>query len=438
VAKKVLKIAQTFYSNVCVSPDEEEPEEEYGMVPYYYYCLTIFSSFSPFPFSRKLVTENAPNYLVFVTMTVKNLLLFLFIMTIDSLLRGAVAQENCKSTEPLMDMSFQLDWRFNAQFAGIFMADHSGGLADAGVNLTVRQWDDGINAIEEVAQGRADFACAEQNLIIAAQAAGAPVKAVATMFQFSPYGLMAPPEDLHFMNLDSLEALIDNDIGVHVDGLKVMDLVKGVNNLTDINVTEIPYGGKWNRTANGELAAVQCYVIDEPIGVESNYGVRPTVLRLSEYGFISTAQTIVVSDETLATKGELVTRVLGAIFQGWVDTLADKPAAAQIVVDEYVPEGSVYKDVSYQTETLELLEPYVIVEGRDMGVIDADIWKEAAQLMLDYGIVDSLPDDLDSTLATEYYTGPIEFQDCSPSGGFKVWIQASLFVVFVGMVISIL
>jgi ABC-type nitrate/sulfonate/bicarbonate transport system substrate-binding protein len=148
-------------------------------------------------------------------------------------------------------MSFQLDWRFNAQFAGIFMADHSGGLADAGVNLEVRQWDNGINAIEEVAQGRADFACAEQNLIIVAQATGAPVKAVATMFQFSPYGLMAPPADQHFLELNSLEALLGYEVGVHVDGLKVMDLVKGVNNVTDILVTEIPYADKWNRTSSG-------------------------------------------------------------------------------------------------------------------------------------------------------------------------------------------
>jgi hypothetical protein len=182
---------------------------------------------------------------------------------------------------------------------------------------------------------------------------------------------------------------------------------------------------------------IEGYVIDEPIGVKSNFGVSPTVLRLSEYGFISTAQTIVVSDETLATKGELVTRVLGAIFQGWVDTFADKPSAAQIVVENYVPEGSVYKDVAYQTETLELLEPYVLVEGRDIGVIDSDIWKEAAELMLEYGIVDTLPTDLDSTLATEYYTGPITFEDCGTSSGNRLWITASLCFVFVGLLLTV-
>lgn len=324
---------------------------------------------------------------------------------------AVAASAACAVDPPLVDMSFQLDWRFNAQFAGIFMADASRNLTKAGVNLEIRPWDDGINAIEEVAEGRADFACAEQNLIIAAQAAGAPIKAVATMFQFSPYGLMAPPNGI--VELSSLEALEGFPVGVHVDGLKVMDLVMGVNKIAEINVTEIPYADKWNLAATGEMAAVQCYVIDEPIGVNAAYGVKPTVLQLSDYGLLSTAQTIVVSEETLETKGDLVTNVLGAIFQGWVVALADKEAAATIVVNDYVPEGSVYKDIAYQTETLELLEPYVLVEGRPMGFIDPEVWTAAAELMLEYGIVDSLPDDLNMTLATEFYDGPLVFEDCT-------------------------
>lgn len=234
--------------------------------------------------------------------------------------------------------------------------------------------------------------------------------------------------------LTSLEALQGADVGVHVDGLKVMDLVMGVNNITNINVTEIPYADKWLRAASGEKAAVQCYVIDEPIGVASFFDVAPVVLRLSEYGLLSTAQTIVVSDETLESNGEWVTSVLGAIFQGWTEVLADKPAAAAIVVENYVPEGSVYKDVDYQTQTLELLEPYVLVEGRPMGVIDPEIWKEAAELMLQYGIVDSLPADLDTTLATEFYTGPIVFEECPPESAATTMAATSAILgVLLGM-----
>ncbi|MEM7753209.1 MAG: ABC transporter substrate-binding protein [Pseudomonadota bacterium] len=295
-------------------------------------------------------------------------------------------------------MSFQLDWKFNAQFAGVFLADASGALAAAGADMEIRPWADGVNAVMDVAEGRAHFACAEQNLILAAQAAGAPIKAVATMFQASPYGLMAPVG----ADLSGLEALRGKSVGVHVDGVKVMALVKGVNGVDDIDVSEIPYADKWERAASGEFAAVQCYVIDEPIGVAAKTGSEPTVLKLSDVGLKSTAQTIVVSDETLSANGDVVRGVLSAIFDGWSAALADKVAAAETVVSQYVPEGSPYKDVAYQTRTLELLEPYVTGGAAPMGMIDPDTWAEAAELMLEYGILPDLP-DLSATLAPGYF-----------------------------------
>ncbi|MCS6780034.1 MAG: ABC transporter substrate-binding protein [Geminicoccaceae bacterium] len=291
-------------------------------------------------------------------------------------------------------LTFQLDWKYNAQFAGLFVAEALGLYDAAGLEVTIREWTDGLDVIEAVAKGAADLACAEQNLIIAAQAAGVPVKAVATMFHASPYGLMTVPQT----PLERLSDLAGKRVGVHLDGIKVMALVKGVNGIETIEVVEIPYAEKFDRVLSGELAAVQCYVIDEPIGVARQYGYEPKVMKLSDHGFVSTAQTIVASDRLLADKPELVRAFLKATFTGWERALADKPRTAALVVERFVPEGSPYKDVPYQQRTLELLEPYVRGTGGPLGVIDAAAWVQAAQLMLRYGIVSALP-DLDRSLA---------------------------------------
>jgi ABC-type nitrate/sulfonate/bicarbonate transport system substrate-binding protein len=164
---------------------------------------------------------------------------------------------------------------------------------------------------------------------------------------------------------------------------------------------EIDYANKFDRAVSGEFAAVQCYVIDEPIGVAARTGAEPEVLKLSDYGFISTAQTIVVSEATLAERPDLVKGVLAATFDGWTRALADKPGTAAVIVDRYVEEGSAYKDVAYQTRTLELLEPYVTGMG-PMGVIDPVKWREASELMAAYGIVAALP-DLEASLAPGFF-----------------------------------
>jgi NitT/TauT family transport system substrate-binding protein len=91
----------------------------------------------------------------------------------------AMAAGNC-TPSTMTEMTFQLDWKYNAQFSGVFLADHMGYFKGAGVDMTIKQWEDGVNVVLDVAEGRADFACVEQNLIIAAQAEGLPVRAVAT------------------------------------------------------------------------------------------------------------------------------------------------------------------------------------------------------------------------------------------------------------------
>lgn len=299
-------------------------------------------------------------------------------------------------------VAFQLDWKFNAQFAGLFVAEADGLYEEAGLDVTVSEWKDGLNVADEVASGRADLGCAEQNLIIGARADGAPVKALATMFQASPYGLMAPPG----RPLASLDDLLGESVGVHVDGVKVMALVKGVNGLAAdaFAVEEIPYADKFGRAVSGELYAVQCYVIDEPIGVAAEYGEAPAVMKLSDHGFVSTAQTIFASERVLAERPEAVRAFLAATFEGWRRALSDKEAAATVTVDRFVPEGSPYKDVPYQVEVLRLLEPYVLGGGgmAEIGVIDVGMWEKAARQMAEYGIVPALP-DLPETLAPGFY-----------------------------------
>jgi len=305
----------------------------------------------------------------------------------------ALPMQRVSRVEAASSMSFQLDWKFNAQFAGVFMGIDAGLYAEKGITLEPRPWSDGVNVVTEVALGKADFACAEQNLILAAQAEGAPVKAIATMFKASPYGLMTTPNQPLF----SLADLRGKRVGVHLDGLKIMALVKGVNAIEDIEVVEIPYPNKYERVLSGEFAAVQCYVIDEPIGVAQKFGVEPKVLKLSDHGFLSTAQTIVASEATLTNQPELVRAAMAATFEGWRRALADKPKTAAMIVEKFIPEGSPYKDVAYQTRTLELLEPYVIGGGR-LGEIDPTAWGKAAALMMEYGILEKLP-NLEATLA---------------------------------------
>ena len=140
---------------------------------------------------------------------------------------------------------------------------------------------------------------------------------------------------------------------------------------------------------------------DTIVGVEASFGVKPTVLRFSDYGFTSYAQVIMANDQLLATHPDAVRAFLAATFAGWNQALADIPATAKLVAGHYAADGSKYTDVDYQ---LELIGDYVKLNlGSDgIGVIDPATWTAASELMANYGIIDALPAP-EASLATGFW-----------------------------------
>jgi NitT/TauT family transport system substrate-binding protein len=289
-------------------------------------------------------------------------------------------------------LKMQLDWKFNVQFAGLFMAQEAGLYAKEKLEVSIAEWTDTVDPVMAAAGSDDTISCAEQNIVVRGQAEGKPIKAIATMFQASPYGLMALPD----APLDNLDALKGKTIGVHDDGVKIMALVMGVSNYKpdDIKVVNVPYDKKFDRVISGECVAVQCYVVDEPLGFEAAYKIKPKIMRMSDHGFRSAAQTIMASEAMFASKPDAVRGFLKATFDGWRLALADIPGTAKIVAEKYAVKGSKYADVAYQTASLALIKDYVEmgVTTQTLGMINPENWKGATELMAKYGIIDKVPD----------------------------------------------
>lgn len=309
---------------------------------------------------------------------------------------GAAASNLLSSSASARDtavsLTMQLDWKFNVQFAGLLMADHLGLYKDGGLEVALKPWESGMVVPAEVAADPTVIGCAEQNLILSAQAEGAPIQAIATMLQASPLALMVLPDS----GISALSDLVGKKVGVHVDGLQVMELVQGVSGLApgEIEVLEIPYENKYDRLQSGELAAIQCYAVDEPIGFKAVSGIEPGIINLSDYGYEAYAQVIFAHTDLLAAEPEAVRRFLAATFSGWQQVLNDIPAGAQMVVDHYVEPGSKYKDLNYQIDSLELVADYMLlnIETAALGTIEMDRWTLMAQRFADYRIIDAAPD----------------------------------------------
>jgi ABC-type nitrate/sulfonate/bicarbonate transport system substrate-binding protein len=185
-----------------------------------------------------------------------------------------------------------------------------------------------------------------------------------------------------------------------------MDLVMGYSQLSsdEIEVVNISLDEKYDKLLTGEVDAVQCYLVDEPIGFAYQTGIEPNVIRLSDYGYDAYVQTIFAHNSLLEMQREQVQAFLKATFQGWKLALENIPEAAKIVVENYVNPKSKYNNLDYQTQSLELISEY-ITQGESLdqplGLISPERWQSMSERLLQYNIIKNVPklsDSVDLTL----------------------------------------
>ena len=127
----------------------------------------------------------------------------------------------------MISITLQLDWKPNAQFAGILWAHHHGWYARAGIDLTIVPWWPGFNQMDALESDANVIVSTEDNLHLFARAQGKPVKAIGTMVQFSGIGWMT----LNSANIRSIADLKGKRIGTHPDGLTAIKVApKDVEN----------------------------------------------------------------------------------------------------------------------------------------------------------------------------------------------------------------
>ncbi len=97
----------------------------------------------------------------------------------------------------------QLKWTHAYQFAGYYAAKELGYYDIAGLDVKIKPLSPGEDPLQEVVSGRANYGSGTSGILVARQE-GAPVVALAAIYQHSPYVLIAKKspgsEDIHSLD----------------------------------------------------------------------------------------------------------------------------------------------------------------------------------------------------------------------------------------------
>ncbi len=313
----------------------------------------------------------------------------------------------------LDQVSLQLKWKHQFQFAGYYAAVEKGFYRDNGLEVSLREGGPGIDAGLEVAKGAADFGvCTTSVLVNDAERANNVVLGV--IFQHSAAIILVPHRaGIHAVSELKGHALMD---APGSDDIAAMLKQEGVGYA---DLPRITHSGNPRDLLSGKADAMVAYSTNEPYLFEE-YGTPYLAFSPRAYGFDFYGDNLCTSKRQIAAHSERTAAFRAASLKGWAYALANKEEIVDLIRRKYSAQKS-QKELLFEAARTELLiEPHLTAIGHQ----SAARWKAIARAYVDLGMLGEakLPEGL-------IYA----FDD----GSWRLQMRDPILWVFLGVVVAI-
>ncbi len=283
----------------------------------------------------------------------------------------------------------QLDWIYNAQFAGLYQAIEQGYFAEAGLEVELREVARNQATVEAVLDAGIAFGCAESNVLLLED--DAEIVCLGAMFQRSPLVWMyLPPTE--YAGTASLKG---KRVGVNPDGKRVLKrILKGAEvSLEEVNIVDVGYD-KLAPLFKNEVDFIQGYYIDEFVRLQMESDGKAKSFLAEDYGYSAYSQVVFSSAAQHAKHPDLYPRFERALARGWVYALTRQEETVELIIEKYNPD----LDALYQRRSLARIAELVTPEGyAPMQPMKREVWEENVTFFISEGIL-TQPVDLDALL----------------------------------------
>jgi NitT/TauT family transport system substrate-binding protein len=225
----------------------------------------------------------------------------------------------------LDEVALGISWKAQVEMGGYYQAVATGIYEKHGLKVTIFQGGPQVNQRQFLINGKRDFIL-EPSIYSALHypREGIPMVAVAGIFQRSPQGLMAHPDNAEIKSLSDIAGkpvMVANSMRE-----TYWYFLKTKYGFTDNQIR--PYTFNLAPFLADKKAIQQVYATSEPYSVRTNAGFEPKVFLLSDSGYEDYAQMLVTSQKLVREKPELVQRFVNASIEGWYSLLYGDPTPA--------------------------------------------------------------------------------------------------------------
>lgn len=218
--------------------------------------------------------------------------------------------------------AMQAAWINDAEFAGYFLAMDQGYYAAEGLDLTYLPGGPDVIPEATIVAGRADLALTTPDTTIKAILdQGAKFKIIGAQYQKNPIGIVSLKKNPIMSPAD----MVGKTIAVPPVNTISVEAVLAANGIDRASVNIVPYAYDPTPLIKGEIDASLDFTTNVPYTI-SQAGEEATSFLLYDFGYTIYNDTVVVTEEILATKRKELVAWLRASRKGWDENFVD-PAA---------------------------------------------------------------------------------------------------------------
>ncbi|WP_106210020.1 ABC transporter substrate-binding protein [Glaciihabitans tibetensis] len=306
------------------------------------------------------------------------------------------------------ELSIQLSWVKDVEFAGEYMADSKGYYEDAGfssVNLVA-----GPGATESlVASGQMLVGITDP--ISAAPAIvneDAPIKIIGTTYQKNPFSILSLKDKGNIVTPDDL---VGKRIGVQAGNETLFSALLSANGIDEADVTVVPVQYDPSPLINGDVDGFLAYVTNESVTLEQQ-GYEVENLTYADNGLPFVTESYIASDDSIENMRPQLEAFLYATILGWKDAIADPQGSADLAVNDYGK--ALGLDTAKQLQQAEVTVPLIVTdetEENGLFTISESLMAQNLETIAATGVTISEEDLFDMSILADVYEAHPELKN---------------------------
>ena len=272
----------------------------------------------------------------------------------------------------LKDVSLQLQWKHQFQFAGYYMAKEKGFYKDAGFDVDIKEFEYGMNVPNEINNKNATFGTGRPTILIN-RSHGAKLVLLASIFQSSPNVFITTnPKIKTIKDFKDKTVMVTGDARedatilsiIFSNGLTIDDLIRKEHTFNIQDLID----------KNTDL--MSSYISNEPFLLDEK-GVDYKIFDPKDFGFDFYNDLLFTTEEYLSKNPEEVKGFTLASLKGWEYAFNNIEETVNVIRKKYNTQNKSKEALIYEAKELKKLAYY---KTEKLGNID----KAKVEKMLDY------------------------------------------------------